>query len=162
MDRLEMENLLAEVAAGKLSTAEALNIWEATPHGKPDARAVAVEDAAALTSEGERKAATLLAAGDLEASIIRKQGQTKINLMWETTQMRIALLVVLGVTAAQLSIIAVILFKIALGDFTPDTITLLVSVLGSIGANAALVIGFYFSRTNHTKIGGIGITDTGR
>jgi hypothetical protein len=61
-------------------------------------------------------------------------GKRKINLIWEFTQSTIALLI----TAA--TIIAV-LFAL---------------VEGNILANAFfLVIGFYFGRTNHQRVGGV-------
>lgn len=61
-------------------------------------------------------------------------GQRRINIMWETTQALIALMV----TAA----------------------LIYVSVKGIEGEELKnaffLIIGFYFSRTNHTNVGGVG------
>lgn len=63
-------------------------------------------------------------------------GQRRINLVWELTQSCIALMVT-GAT---------IYASIALPNGVPDTL-----------ANALfLVIGFYYSRTNHENIGGVG------
>jgi hypothetical protein len=62
-------------------------------------------------------------------------GQRKINLIWEYTQAAISILV----TGAMI--------YIATKGITNETLT-----------NAFfLVIGFYFSRTNHSAIGGIGM-----
>lgn len=68
-------------------------------------------------------------------------GQRKVNLIWEYTQAIIALAVVIAsvIVASWLAIIG------KSNDF-PVILTSLVM----------LVIGFYFSRTNHTAIGGIG------
>lgn len=61
-------------------------------------------------------------------------GQRRINLIWEFTQAAIALLVTVAFLYCQ------------------------VTNVDSEGVNMAfaLVVGFYFSRTNHSKIGGIG------
>jgi len=66
-------------------------------------------------------------------------GQRKINLIWEYTQAFIAVCVVL---AALLSAILAMLEMREISAF-----------LSFISGN---VIGFYFSRTNHAAIGGIG------
>jgi hypothetical protein len=61
-------------------------------------------------------------------------GQRKVNLIWEYTQSAISILIVLA------------LIYCAIAGVTSDGIS-----------NAAfLVIGFYFSRTNHQSIGGVG------
>lgn len=69
-------------------------------------------------------------------------GQRRINLVWEITQSVIALMV----TAAT------IYAAIKLPNGVPDTL-----------ANALfLVIGFYYSRTNHENVGGTGIRPSER
>jgi hypothetical protein len=80
--------------------------------------------------------------------------QRQINLVWETTQMRIALSVIwmsllVGGTMA------------VLGRWlgTPDM--QLAAVVFLFGV-ANLVTGFYFGRTNHTRTGGIGGDNAGR
>jgi hypothetical protein len=77
-------------------------------------------------------------------------GQREINLIWEQTQMRIALGVMIGslVTAIALAVFGKILAASELQ---------LASVVFIYGV-ANLVVGFYFSRTNHTKTGGVGDT----
>jgi hypothetical protein len=66
----------------------------------------------------------------------REQGQRRINLLWEVTQSLIALLVTCGALYAEIQ---------------QD---------GSDVLNYAffLVIGFYYSRTNHSRTGGVGET----
>ncbi len=72
-------------------------------------------------------------------------GQRRINLIWEVTQAGIAL----AVTTATLYVSA----KLALLQPAQTAAFLLLS-------NAFfLVIGFYFGRTNHTRVGGVGPHD---
>ena len=69
-------------------------------------------------------------------------GQRRINLIWELTQALIAL----GVTATTLFVAETLVIRD--GDLVGAFLLL---------SNAFfLVIGFYFGRTNHTRIGGIG------
>jgi len=68
-------------------------------------------------------------------------GQRKVNLIWEFTQATIAILV----TVSTLFVAA----RLALSDRTATAAFLLLS-------NAFfLVVGFYFGRTNHQRVGGI-------
>jgi hypothetical protein len=65
-------------------------------------------------------------------------GQRKVNLIWECTQACIALLVVISNMYAALFVVA-----------NPNNTVLSNSLF--------LIVGFYFSRTNHSAIGGIGL-----
>jgi len=65
-------------------------------------------------------------------------GQRRVNLIWEYTQSAIALLVV-GATMIKA-------FLTASGEQIP---TIMAVAFGT-------VVGFYFSRTNHAAIGGVG------
>ena len=70
---------------------------------------------------------------------ITTAGQRKVNLIWEYTQAAIALIVVLAsITAAVMAMLA-----------GKEVSAFLSFVCGN-------VVGFYFSRTNHAAIGGIG------
>lgn len=85
-------------------------------------------------------------------------GQRAINLIWEKTQSWIAIGVViftLGLDAAVI-IISLILAR--------EISATMVGVLGFVHMVCGVVISFYFSRTNHAAIGGIGpkTTDTQR
>lgn len=72
---------------------------------------------------------------------ITTAGQRRINLIWEITQAVIAIVVVAAnMFAALYSVIAA-----GSGD---------VPVI--LSSSLFLIIGFYFSRTNHQAIGGIG------
>jgi hypothetical protein len=77
-------------------------------------------------------------------------GQRAINVIWETTQARIALFVVLGALAIDgvVVIISLLLSK--------DLTAAQALALGFVNTTASGVISFYFSRTNHAAIGGIG------
>ena len=77
-------------------------------------------------------------------------GQRAINMIWETTQARLALGVVLfTILINGLTTILAIVLSV---DFTTSAIMGL-SFLNLICSG---VISFYFSRTNHAAIGGIG------
>jgi uncharacterized membrane protein YfcA len=69
------------------------------------------------------------------------QGQRRINVIWEVTQAIIAVMVV-GVTMG-VSAYAYIV------QGNPDVPNLIAVAFGTI-------VGFYFARTNHQNIGGIG------
>jgi hypothetical protein len=69
-------------------------------------------------------------------------GQRKVNLIWEYTQAAIAILVVGCTMAAGLK-----------AAFAPAPGREIPTILGT---GFGLVVGFYFSRTNHSAIGGIG------
>ena len=75
-------------------------------------------------------------------------GQRRINVIWEITQSVIALIVV-----------STFLFVAAQKILRSDMDTTAFIVLSNV---VALVIGFYFGRTNHTKTGGVGPNDVGR
>lgn len=97
------------------------------PGGTADALALAAEVAAL------KSAVAALAATD--AAALTSLGQRRINLIWESTQAAIAVLIIGAVIAK--------------------------SLLGVLSANDPLslamflVIGFYYSRTNHQRVGGV-------
>lgn len=97
----------------------------------PDGKVVA----APLTTEEEDRVA---------------QGQRHINLIWEQTQMRVAL----SVTWSALFVSAVL----AVGGKVLGTPDLQLAAIVFLFGVANLVTGFYFGRTNHTKTGGVGQT----
>lgn len=77
-------------------------------------------------------------------------GQRNINLLWETTQGKVAMYVILGTLI--IFGLVVIISLIANRDIT----TAQALLLGSIMSLATGVTSFYFSRTNHTATGGVG------
>ncbi len=73
-------------------------------------------------------------------------GQRQINLIWERTQALIAILVVLSTMAV----------GVKLGfDGKPDG-----QLPTILSTGFGMVVGFYFSRTNHAAIGGVGVKPT--
>lgn len=74
-------------------------------------------------------------------------GQRKVNLIWEYTQAFLAIYVTMSVTA-----LGTYLAIKGRADDIPPFLTL---ILG-------LIIGTYFQRTNHQKVGGVAKGDVGR
>lgn len=95
-----------------------------------------------LQSAGAREAVALQTLGEREAHILSSEGRRKINLIWETTQAAIALVVVVTTCIA-----------IFIGRVLHESDTAMPAEWWTI---CGLVIGFYFGRTNHTKTGGVG------
>ena len=77
-------------------------------------------------------------------------GQRAINLIWETTQGKIAVYIMLGTMLTDMLVLAI---TIILGKDLTAAQALLVGVVNSLGTG---VMSYYFSRTNHTQIGGVG------
>jgi len=75
-------------------------------------------------------------------------GQRQINLIWENTQMKVAL----SVIWASLSVAAVLS---VLGKWLGQPDVQLAAIVFLFGV-ANLVTGFYFGRTNHARSGGVG------
>lgn len=109
---------------------------------------------AALETSGatERRApsTTVTQAGDLVAMPTTTEEQDRgfagnraVNLLWETTQRQIAMAVIL----VALSVAA----WLAVAGATDNQVAASVFLYGV----ANLVIGFYFGRTNHTRVGGV-------
>lgn len=73
-------------------------------------------------------------------------GQRRINLIWEYTQAIIALLVVVSTMAC--GVVAMVYDNKQIPTI--------------IGVAFGMVTGFYFSRTNHAAIGGVGLKPEGR
>lgn len=99
---------------------------------------------------------------DTTAQALRSQGQREINLIWESTQMKIALSVVFGVMLALMTVVLTVLTILVTRwshlneTATAVLIAVLTGALSSLTSMGSLVIGFYFGRTNHEKTGGVG------
>ncbi len=78
----------------------------------------------------------------------KTEAQRQINLIWENTQMKVALSVIWAAltVAATLSI---------LGKWLGQPDVQLAAIVFLFGV-ANLVTGFYFGRTNHARSGGVG------
>lgn len=79
-------------------------------------------------------------------------GQRDTSMMWETNQKWIALIVI-GVSVVVAGVVVVFGYRIGATDLQ------LASAMFLNGA-ANLVIGFYFGRTNHTRVGGVGASES--
>jgi hypothetical protein len=77
---------------------------------------------------------------------LTRLGQRKINLIWEVTQAVIAL----SVVAANLAVAIHVGFESGSGNGAVKEVPPMLT------NSLFLVIGFYFSRTNHAAIGGVG------
>lgn len=95
-----------------------------------------------------------LPATTTEQEDLTKSGQRNINLIWEHTQAKIALICVWVWLIMSSVIISVMLF--AGEDIDATKTAVITTVLSSLSLTVGIVIGFYFSRTNHTAIGGVG------
>jgi hypothetical protein len=73
---------------------------------------------------------------------ITTAGQRRINLIWETTQSAVAITVILANVVAALWMV---MHRVPFSDYPPI-----------LGYAMFLIVGFYFSRTNHAAIGGVG------
>lgn len=89
---------------------------------------------------------------------VTKEGQRAINLIWERTQSRIALLVIRAGIYVNGTIIVMILMltEVYKVEISSATVAVIAVSTGFINMIAGIVVGFYFSRTNHQKVGGVG------
>ena len=93
---------------------------------------------------------TTLAPTTTEAQDKVTEGQRDINRIWEHTQSRIAM----WVTAATVVIIGI---TILVSAFTGHTITSEeLTLINYLVVMTTLILSFYFSRTNHQAVGGVG------
>jgi len=91
---------------------------------------------------------TVAQEANISAEVKRTAGQRVINAIWECTQAFIAIVVTSSTLYASVQLV--------LKGEKMEAAFLLLS-------NAFfLVIGFYFGRTNHTRMGGVGANEAGR
>jgi hypothetical protein len=100
-----------------------------------------------MTAEPAAAETTRSAIATEDASALRVAGQRHINARWEGTQAIVAV----SVTMVTLAVCAYM--AVARGSE---------SALNVLGNAFFFVIGAYFQRTNHQKIGGVGVGDGGR
>ena len=81
-------------------------------------------------------------------------GQRVINLIWERTQSQIAKVTVYAGVMVNMAVILVLI--LLHNKINTDTIVVIIAALGSMNTTTGIIIGFYFSRTNHSAIGGVG------
>lgn len=87
-------------------------------------------------------------------------GQRKINLIWEQTQRAIAIFSVFSGILINALVIGLILTLAK--EMTVNQLAIISMCLQFINLTAGIVIGFYFSRTNHQKTGGVKENQWGR
>lgn len=80
-------------------------------------------------------------------------GQREVNMMWERTQSLIARVTVFSSIVLDGALCVSVIFN---SELTPNQLSLINLCLQPINLITGIVIGFYFSRTNHTAIGGTG------
>ena len=111
-----------------------------------------------ISTEGnptEPEIAARALAADLERV---SYGQRRVNLIWERTQVVIAI----SVVEVTLLVTAVLTISPVVKDTQADPAMATAAVTGLVLLSNLVgnVTGFYFSRTNHTKQGGIPPRDT--
>lgn len=119
----------------------------------PDPIAVEVVDQAKTAhadTAGMTEAKKTAAAAAVAADIARTDDQRRISGIWERTQQIIALTVVIPtvLTACFLSGVSAVNSDDTIRALGITAFTLLATLTGS-------VIGFYFGRTNHQRVGGV-------
>jgi len=80
------------------------------------------------------------------------QGQRDTSMLWERTQRQIALSIIWAAEAVAASVALTALIPSA----SERQLSLAMTALVFLTSTTSLVIGFYFGRTNHTKVGGVG------
>ena len=83
-------------------------------------------------------------AGHRNENSLRTAGQRHINVMWERTQQFIAVMVTVVVLAVS-SYLAVL-----------GSTDLRIAAVSLLSGAFSLIVGTYFQRTNHVKVGGVG------
>lgn len=86
-----------------------------------------------------------------------KAGQRRINLIWEQTQAKIAMISIIGWVILSTLVVGAMLFLHR--DINAAKMAVVTAALSSISLTVGIIIGFYFSRTNHSAIGGVGAKD---
>lgn len=82
---------------------------------------------------------------------LKSAAQRDINFTWEDTQKKIALFVV-RVTMGISAFVIIVSLVLKMLDFVVDTV-LAIAAFTFMSSTTSLVVGFYFSRTNHARIG---------
>lgn len=102
-----------------------------------------------VKGEGATLAPTTTEQQDLTTS-----GQRAINRIWEYTQSGIALMVVVSGVLVNSAIVFFVIFNNR--EVSTTQLSLISISLQFINLTTGIIIGFYFSRTNHSAQGGIG------
>lgn len=99
---------------------------------------------------GDKKATSQpMPATTTEQEDIVTAGQRRVNILWEKTQRVIAISVVFATLGVNIFVTISVMAGMEI------KVPQLVGV-ANLNSLANLIVGFYFARTNHTNIGGIG------
>lgn len=98
-------------------------------------------------------ARTVASAARTDADILMTEGQRAINRLWERTQAIIAI----SIVEVTLIVVAVIIMAPVI-KVNPDEWVVTAAVTGLVLLSNLVgnVTGSYFTRTNHSKVGGVG------
>lgn len=107
--------------------------------------------ASATATKGQ---GTTLAPTTTEAQDAVSEGQRNINLLWETTQSRVAQAVVYSGMIINSGVIVLVI--VLNNEITVVQVALISVCLQFINLTTGIVVGFYFSRINHNLTGGVG------
>jgi hypothetical protein len=99
---------------------------------------------AAVAADVAAVAASIKAQASVDAASLMTAGQRKVNILWECTQAAIAVMV----TVSNLGAASYLIIK---SNGVDAQMPMLV-----LSSAFSLIIGFYFARTNHQAIGGVG------
>lgn len=111
----------------------------------------------------ETVAKTVASKADVSERALTAAGQRSTSLIWERTQQIIAISVVEMTLVVVSIVVATPGVATIFGYAVPEAATAAASTgIVFLASVANLVIGFYFGRTNHTRVGGPGGDETGR
>lgn len=99
--------------------------------------------------EAEQSETSLRSEGQRSETSLRSEGQRTVSMIWETTQQKIALMTVGG---AMMLAGAIVMF----GHWLKLANDVRIAAFMFVAGAANLVIGFYYGRTNHQRVGGPG------
>jgi hypothetical protein len=111
--------------------------------------------AATPGTEAVSGAKAAAATAKVDADALATEGQRAINRLWERTQAIIAISVVETTLIVVAILIVAPLWKASVDQAQATAAVTGLVLLSNLVGN---VTGFYFSRTNHTKTGGVGPT----
>jgi hypothetical protein len=107
-------------------------------------------------TSAQTTAKSVASSARVDADILRTEDQRRISGIWERTQQIIAL----SVVEAALFVTGVLVLTpsvAAMSGHAADNSAITSAIAGMLFLTgvANLVIGFYFGRTNHTRVGGV-------
>ena len=115
----------------------------------PVVKAAIKHGAEANPSPGQAAASALAATRLSDETSLRSEGQRTVSMIWETTQKKIALMTVGGAVFLAAAVVLA-------GQWLELANDVRIAAFMFISGAANLVIGFYYGRTNHQRVGGPG------